>query len=122
MQKLFIKIKIFIFLLLIQWKVYPQNINPGDMTSKIILCESTLSYPLKAQENNISGTVTVLFDIDSNCIIVNIRIVKGIGYGCDEESINALKQCRYKFINGKRKCTEKFNLRQLFTFVQSEDE
>jgi len=122
MQKLFIKIKIFIFLLLIQWKVYPQNINPGDMTSKIILCESTLSYPLKAQENNISGTVTVLFDIDSNCIIVNIRIVKGIGYGCDEESINALKQCRYKFINGKRKCTEKFNLLQPFKFVKSEDE
>ena len=120
-QKFSLKIKIFLSLFLIQGAVYSQNKNPSDTTSKIILCASTLSYPLKAQENNISGTVIVLFDIDSNCRIVNIRIEKGIGYGCDEEAINALRKCRPKCINGKNKCTETFGLRQPFTFVKSED-
>jgi len=116
------KIKLIVFLLLIKGTAYCQNKNSSDTTSKIIICQSTLSYPQKAEQNNISGTVIVLFDIDSNCRIVNIRIEKGIGYGCDEEAMNALKKCRPKFINGKQKCTETFNLRQPFTFAKIEDD
>lgn len=116
------KIKTFLLFLFIQGTVYSQNRNQGDRTTKIILCESTLSYPKKAQENDIYGTVIVLFDIDSNCRMVNIRIEKGLGYDCDEEAINALKKCRPKFINSKKKCTEKFNLRQPFTFAKPEDD
>lgn len=122
MQTFSIKFKIFLFFLFFHETVYSQNKNSVDTTSKLILCESTLTYPLKAQENNISGTVIVLFDIDSNCRILNIRIEKGIGYGCDEEAIKTLKNCRPKFVIEKRKCTEKFNLRQPFTFAKAEDD
>ena len=122
MQKVYTKIKLILLLLLIRGTIYSQNKNLEDTTSKIILCQTSLSYPLKAQENNITGTVIVLFDIDSNCRIVNIRIEKGIGYGCDEEALNTLKKCRPKFINAKKKCTETFNLRQPFTFTKTEDD
>ena len=122
MQNFPIKIKTFLFFLLIQGTVYSQNKNSEDTTSKIALCQSTLSYPKKAQENNISGTVIVLFDIDSNCRIVNVRIEKGIGYGCDEEAMNVLKKCRPKFINGRKKCKETLNLHQPFTFAKPEDD
>jgi TonB family protein len=117
-----IQANLLIFLLFLQTITYSQNKNPPDTTSKIILCESILSYPLKAQDNNIFGTVVVLFDLDSNCRIINIRIDKGIGYGCDEAAIHALKKCHPKFINGKGKCTQTSNLRQAFTFTKPEDD
>ncbi len=85
-------------------------------------CQSTLSYPREAQDNNISETVVVLFDIDSNCRLVNIRIEKGIGFGCDEEAIKALKKCKPIFNGTKRICTPILNLRQPFTFKNQDDQ
>lgn len=79
-----------------------------------------LCYPKKAEENNISGTVIVSFDIDSTCSIVNIKIVKGIGYGCDEEAIKLVKLI--KIIPPKdHKCVPRRNMRQTFNFSNSDD-
>ena len=45
-----------------------------------------LKYPVLAIENNISGVVIVEMDRDENCMLANPRVIKGIGYGCDEEA------------------------------------
>lgn len=47
-------------------------------------------YPIKAREAGIQGTVTIMFDIDSTCGIVNRRVLKGIGGGCDEAALKVL--------------------------------
>ncbi len=47
-------------------------------------------YPVKAREAGIQGTVTIMFDIDSTCAVVNRRVLKGIGGGCDQSTLNAL--------------------------------
>jgi hypothetical protein len=52
----------------------------------------TLEYPLLAKENNISGTVIISYDIDSNCSFINRKVVSGIGYGCDEAALKSLDQ------------------------------
>lgn len=101
---------------------YAQNRHSEDTVSRVILCESTLSYPRAAEEHDITGTVVVLFDIDSNCRIFNIRVEKGIGYGCDEAAINTLKRCKPKFIGIKRKCPAMFNVKQLFTFKKPDED
>jgi TonB family protein len=116
------KTKTLVLLSLFYLNGYAQDKNSKDTTSKFAICQSILSYPGKAQENNISGTVVVLFDIDSNCRLVNIRIEKGIGYGCNEEAIKALKLCKPIFNGTKRNCTPIFNLRQPFTFKSPEDD
>ena len=116
------KAKTFIFFSLLYLNGYCQDKIPKDTTSRIILCQSSVSYPQEAHDNNISGTVIVLFDLDSNCRFVNIRIEKGIGYGCDEEAIKALKKCKPIFLGRKKTCTPIFNLRQPFTFVSEEDD
>lgn len=44
-----------------------------------------LVYPANAKYNNISGTVYFTFVIDNTGKPIECRIIKGIGYGCDEE-------------------------------------
>ncbi len=99
-----------------------QTYSQNDTASKVIFCETTLFYPESAREKNISGTVIVAFDIDSNCRINNIRIVKGIGYGCDEEALKTLAKCKPRFIGPRKKCLPKFDLQQPFTFKGDEEE
>lgn len=56
-----------------------------------------INYPKPALDANIQGNVLVQFDVDSTCSLVNRKIVKGIGYGCDEEAIRALDQVEMYF-------------------------
>jgi TonB family protein len=116
------KTKTLIFFSLFYLNGYAQDNVSKDTTRSVVICQSTLSYPRSAQDNNISGTVVVLFDIDSNCRLTNIRIEKGIGYGCDEEAIKALKKCKPIFDGTKKSCTPILNLRQPFTFKNPDDD
>jgi TonB family protein len=55
--------------------------------------KSKIVYPAAAVKNNIEGVVQVKFTVERDGSIVNPVIVRGIGYGCDEAVINALKDC-----------------------------
>lgn len=44
-----------------------------------------IQYPAEARKWGIEGDVEVAFTIDEQGFTSNFRIVKGIGYGCDEE-------------------------------------
>lgn len=54
--------------------------------------EKNLRYPEQALENNIEGRVTVQFTVDANGKMVDFNVLKGLGYGCDEEVIRLIKQ------------------------------
>lgn len=82
----------------------------------------SVSYPKKAEESNIEGTVVVQFDIDSTCSFVNLKVVKSLGYGCDEEAVKALRNCKRIYSKGKPDCTPKFNLLQTFTFSKPKED
>ena len=101
-----------------------QASNKTDSTQNIAkwICHGNVTYPTEAEEKNISGTVILAFDIDSACQVVNIRIEKGIGFGCDEEAMRAFKDVQ-KHCTGIRPkdCTPKFNLKIPFTFLGHED-
>jgi hypothetical protein len=94
--------RIFLFILTIFFcsNSYSQK---SDSSSCICSYTSTISYPKKAQENKISGTVIVEFDRDTNCVYSNPKIIKGLGYGCDEEALRAANQ----IINSTKKCAVK---------------
>lgn len=51
-----------------------------------------LRYPAEALKKNISGRVFVKFMVDEAGALSNFEIVQGIGHGCDEEAIRALKK------------------------------
>jgi periplasmic protein TonB len=51
---------------------------------------SKLRYPNQASANGITGKVYVEFVIDENGNMILPKIVKGLGYGCDEEVLRIL--------------------------------
>ncbi len=52
---------------------------------------STLIYPQKAKESGINGIVYVSFTVDKNGNVTNIKVLRGIGGGCDEEAVRVIK-------------------------------
>lgn len=49
-----------------------------------------LKYPRKALEVNVSGKVYVKFVVDRDGALSNMEVVRGIGFGCDEEALRVL--------------------------------
>jgi periplasmic protein TonB len=48
--------------------------------------KNNLNYPVIARENNIQGTVVLQFVVSASGKIDQVKIMKGIGGGCDEEA------------------------------------
>lgn len=51
-----------------------------------------LQYPEQAVENKIQGKVTIQFTVQQSGVIDDFKVLKGIGYGCDEEVIRLIRQ------------------------------
>src|SRR5690606_15520083 len=49
-----------------------------------------LKYPQSALSRNIQGKVYVSYVVDIDGSITEARVLKGIGYGCDEEALRAI--------------------------------
>jgi protein TonB len=71
-------------------QTYPQF--PGGMDAWSKFLSKNLRYPSLAVENNITGRVTVSFVIETNGEITNLKVLRGIGAGCDEEAIRVIKK------------------------------
>lgn len=54
--------------------------------------QNSLIYPAQALENKIKGKVTVQFTVRTDGSLDEFSILKGLGYGCDEEVIRLVKE------------------------------
>jgi len=74
-------------------EIYPEkNIQiVGGLDS----LQSKLQYPIEAVQHGIEGRVFVQVTIDSSGIPLNPRILKSLGYGCDEEAIRLVLSSKY---------------------------
>lgn len=63
----------------------------GGMSKLYSLIGEQLKYPAEAQKNNISGKVYLTFIINIDGTISDLKVIKGIGYGCDDEALRVLK-------------------------------
>lgn len=50
---------------------------------------SKVEYPKKARKIGIEGTVIIQFKVDENGYVKDVKCLKGIGMGCDEEVLRA---------------------------------
>ncbi len=83
----------------------------GDEKLRKFLAENIV-YPQQAQENGIQGTVYLSFAVDRKGKIGKIKVLKGIGGGCDEEAVRVIKLMP-EWIPGKqngKKVTVLFNM------------
>ena len=60
-----------------------------------------ITYPELAKLNMIEGTVYVQFVVDEKGNVSDIKVIRGIGYGCDEEAIRVCKLTSGKWNPGK---------------------
>lgn len=73
----------------------------GDKALQKFIYENT-KYPKSAIEEKISGTVYVQFIVEKDGSISDIKVVRGIGGGCDEEAVRVVKLMP-NWIPGKQK-------------------
>lgn len=64
---------------------------PGGDAERMKFLQSKYNYPTMAREAGIQGTVYVTFVVEKNGKISNVKILRGIGGGCDEEAIRLVK-------------------------------
>ncbi len=54
--------------------------------------ENKMSYPKQALEHNIEGKVTIQFTVSAVGQLTDFKVLKGIGFGCDDELIRLVKE------------------------------
>jgi periplasmic protein TonB len=64
---------------------------PGGEEARNKYLADNIVYPQQASENGIQGTVYVSFVIDSKGNVTNVKVLRGIGGGCDEEAVRVVK-------------------------------
>lgn len=66
--------------------VYCPSEFPGRQAALVRFLADTMNYPDAAKEYNIQGRVFVTFVVDTAGRAQNIKVIRGIGGGCDEEA------------------------------------
>ncbi|HNX44878.1 MAG TPA: TonB family protein [Bacteroidales bacterium] len=92
---------------------------PGGADARAKFCSENLHYPPDAKKNNIQGTVFVNFIVERDGSISNVKVLRGIGGGCDEESIRLIKSMP-RWIPGKQRgkpVRVRFNMPVRFTLA-----
>jgi TonB family protein len=63
---------------------------PGGEEALMQFLAKNIKYPQDARKNNITGRVYVTFVVDKDGKVKDIRILRGIGGGCDEEVLRVM--------------------------------
>lgn len=75
---------------------------PGGTAKLLEYVQKNLKYPMMARESDIQGRVFVGFVVEKDGSISNVRVLRGIGGGCDEEAVRVV-QTLPKFKPGKQR-------------------
>lgn len=64
---------------------------PGGEEAFSKFISHTVKYPKEARDKNIQGRVIASFIVEEDGSLSNIKIVRGVGYGTDEEALRVLE-------------------------------
>jgi len=65
---------------------------PGGDKARIKYLQENIKYPEMAKESGIQGTVYVTFVVEKDGRITSVKVLRGIGGGCDEEAVRVIKK------------------------------
>jgi periplasmic protein TonB len=75
---------------------------PGGDAEMYKFITTTIKYPEEAKELGIQGKVFVNFVVEADGSISDVRLIRGIGGGCDEEAIRVVRAMP-KWVPGKQR-------------------
>lgn len=84
-------------------------IYPGGSSAMRSFINENLKYPKDALNNKIEGTVYLRYEINYNGDVTDVKVLGGIGYGCDEEAIRVVRLLKFKVPKGPRKLKVTFH-------------
>ena len=64
---------------------------PGGEAARIQYLNENIKYPQMARESGIQGRVFVTFVVERNGSVTDVKVLRGIGGGCDEEAIRVIQ-------------------------------
>jgi protein TonB len=64
---------------------------PGGEEALFAYIQKNLKYPQQAVDANTTGRVTINFVVNDDGSITDVKLARGIGYGCDEEAIKIVR-------------------------------
>ena len=65
---------------------------PGGMDALRNFLGKNLNYPRQAASAGVSGRVYVSFVVNTDGSLTDLQVVKGIGFGCDEEAVRVMRK------------------------------
>jgi TonB family protein len=74
---------------------------PGGNEAEYNFLDSLITYPRKAFDEGIQGKVLISFIVETDGSLTDIKVLRGIGGGCDEAAIQAV-EAMPKWIPGKK--------------------
>ncbi|MFW5974866.1 MAG: energy transducer TonB [Bacteroidota bacterium] len=72
--------------------VEKQPTFPGGEQARKQYLADNIEYPQLARESGIQGTVYVTFVVETDGSITDVRVLRGIGGGCDEEAVRVVEE------------------------------
>lgn len=78
-------------------------IYPGGQEAFKKFIADNLKYPKEAVENKIEGTVVLKYAIDHLGKVSDIKVIKSLGYGCDEEAKRVIGLLQFEIPKEPRK-------------------
>lgn len=64
---------------------------PGGDEARLKYLGEHIKYPMMAREAGIQGKVFVQFVVETDGSITDVKVIRGIGGGCDEEALRLIK-------------------------------
>lgn len=73
----------------------------GGKKELIKFIKENLRYPEEAKESRIEGDVIVKYKVSDKGEVFDPEIIKGLGYGCDEEAIRLVRMILYNPVKNR---------------------
>lgn len=64
---------------------------PGGQAALAKYLQGSLRYPAQAARANVAGKVYMSFVVGADGALTDVQVLKGIGFGCDEEALRVVK-------------------------------
>jgi len=68
---------------------------PGGTEALKLFIKQTLTFPKEALREGITGMVTIGFSIDHKGRVSDLKVLKSVGFGCDEEALRIVSLLQY---------------------------
>jgi periplasmic protein TonB len=75
---------------------------PGGQDAMIKYLVENIKYPEEARKNGVMGTVFITFIVETDGSVTHVKVLRGIGSGCDEEGVRVVSAMP-KWSPGKQK-------------------